>query len=176
MIGESINKLWDCPWNNLRSKLKKSILPEHSIEGKRVNRVDFYLDFFKRNTVQPGSSGRHLRSVIWCFSGIALEKLDGFLIGLNYGECIGAEIAASKKVEFLGYKVLQSHDEEFHYIRHLEYNQDHVGAPFSHNVKYVNYASVQQLLKLENENCGKRKINKFKDWLKMKWLFRKFFG
>jgi hypothetical protein len=147
MVGESINMLWDKPWRELRKLFANIILPEHQIEAKCVNRVDFYLDFFKAHGVDPRVGGRHLRSVVWFVSADVLKAIDGFLIGRNYGECIAAEIAASKKVEALGLEVIQANEqEEFFYIRHLEYNQDSPGSPYAHDVKYVDYASVSRLI------------------------------
>jgi hypothetical protein len=144
MVGESLNMLWDKPWRELRKLFANIILPEHQIEAKCVNRVDFYLEFFKAHGVDPRVGGRHLRSVVWFLSAEVLQAIDGFLIGRNYGECIAAEIAASKKVEALGLAVVQANEqEEFFYIRHLEYNQDSPGSPYAHDVKYVDYASVR---------------------------------
>jgi hypothetical protein len=147
MVGESLNRLWDKPWRELRKLFANIVLPEHQIEAKCVNRVDFYLEFLKAHGVDPRVGGRHLRSVVWFLSAEVLQAIDGFLIGRNYGECIAAEIAASKKVEALGLAVVQANEqEEFFYIRHLEYNQDSPGSPYAHDVKYVDYASVRRLI------------------------------
>lgn len=160
MIGESLNGLWDQSWEKLREVFSDSELPEHSVAGQKVNRVDFYLNFFKEHAILPGKTGRHLRSVIWFFPGPVLEKMDGFLIGRNYGECIAAEIAASRKVEMIGLNVVQAHDEEFHYIRHLEYNQDRPGGAYSHNVKYVNFASIKTLLEVNGSEDLATKVKR----------------
>ena len=152
MAGESMNLLWDRRWTELREMFADTVLPEHRIEGQCVNRVDFYLDFLKTHRVDPGTGGKHLRSVVWFFGADILKKIDGFLIGRNYGECIAAEIATSKKVEALGLDCVQVNEhEEFFYIRHLEYNQDHPGSPYAHNIKYVDYASVRRLIEKKNE-------------------------
>jgi hypothetical protein len=147
LVGESISKLWNRPWCELRRILRNDSLPEHAINGKAVNRVDCYLNYFQENGVDPGMMGTHLRSVVWFLSGSVLEKIGGFLIGRNYGECIAAEIATSKKVEQMSLRITQVEDEEFSFIRHLEYNQDYPGAPYAHEVRYVDYASVRRLLK-----------------------------
>jgi hypothetical protein len=152
MVGESVNSFWDKPWPELRELFSKVPLPEHRVDSKTVNRVDFYLKFFREHGVRPGPTGKHLRSVVWFFPGAVLKEIDGFLIGRNYGECIAAEIATSKKVEALGLGVVQANQqEEFFYIRHLEYNQDSPGSPYAHDVKYVDYASVRRLLEAKEE-------------------------
>ena len=150
MVGESLNMAWDEPWAELRKLAENWPLPEHTIGGKPVNRADFYLSFFREHEIYPGQTGKHLRSVIWFVSAAVLGKIDGFLVGRNYGECIAAEITASKKVEALGLQVVQADKEEFFYIRDLEYNQDRPGAPYTHNAKYVNYASVHRILKVKD--------------------------
>ena len=147
MVGESVSKLWERSWSELRRLLANNELPEHSVGGKPVNRVDYYLNFLRENNVDPQEKGTHLRSVVWFLSGTVLDQIDGFLIGRNYGECIAAEIATSKKVEALGLRIAQANEqEEFFYIRHLEYNQDSPGSPYTHDVKYVDYASVRRLI------------------------------
>jgi hypothetical protein len=147
MVGESINAFWNRPWAELRELFAHSQLPEHMLDAKPVNRIDFYLQFLADHGVWPGKSGRHLRSVVWVLPGDVLKRIDGFLIGRNYGECIGAEIATSKKVEALGRQIVQANsEEEFFYIRHVEYNQDFPGSGYAHNVKYIDYASVERLL------------------------------
>jgi hypothetical protein len=118
-----------------------------------VNRVDFYLEFLKANGLDPGVGGKHLRSVVWFLSAEVLKAIDGFLIGRNYGECIAAEIATSKKVQALGLNFVQANEnEEFFYIRHLEYNQDSPGSPYAHDVKYVDYASVRRLIEAKESD------------------------
>src|SRR5690606_31973330 len=102
------------------------------IDGGPAERVDSYLDFMRRNNIDPGETGRHLRSLIWFASRDTLEAIDGFPIGVNYGECIAAEIAVSRKVEALGGKVEQVAEEPFCFFRHLEFNRDYPGAPFTH--------------------------------------------
>ena len=146
MVGESLNRMWDRSWPAIHDLLRNDRLPEHGSSPDGSNRVDFYCRQFREWGVEPGPTGRHLRSVAWFLSGPALERMNGFFVGRNYGECIAAEIAASRKLESLGLKVVQAAEEEFFYIRHLEYNQDYPGAPYSHDVKYVSYSSVKRML------------------------------
>jgi hypothetical protein len=153
MVGESLNQLWGRPWTELRKLFAGTVLPEHSLEDECANRVDFYLEFMKANGVTPGLGGKHLRSVVWLLTAEVLKKIGGFLIGRNYGECIAAEIATSKKVEALGLDCVQANaKEEFFYIRHLEYNQDSPGSPYAHDIKYVDYASVRRLLEANEKD------------------------
>lgn len=144
MVGESLNRQWDNAWSNLRESLSGSYLPEHSLDGFPMNRVDYYLEMFRRQGVNPGETGRHLRSLIWFMPRDVIAKIDGFTIGLNYGECIAAEIGTTKKVEALGMRAAQVHEEEFFYIRHLDYNQDKPGTPFSHGARYISYPSIKR--------------------------------
>jgi hypothetical protein len=166
MVGESLNKSWDRTWFELKRMFDQSLMPGHYIDGKVAHRVDCYLHFLKEHGVQPGNTARHLRSLIWFFPASVLQQIDGFLIGRNYGECIAAEIAASKKVESLGLKIAQTKEEEFFYIRHLEYNQDWPGGPYTHDVNYVAYASVRRLFEETDRDFWK--------WFQLK--LKKYFG
>ncbi len=168
MVGESLNHSWNRPWSELRKLFASASMPEHFIEGHPADRVDCYLHFLHQNRVQPGETAKHLRSVVWFFTARVLETIDGFLIGRNYGECIAAEIAASKKVEFIGLDVRQLTDEEFFHIRHLEYNQDHPGAPYTHEVVHISYASVRRLIEIKEREFWKLLRMKLTNSLKLK--------
>jgi hypothetical protein len=145
-VGESLNAAWDRAWTELARRFGDSFMPGHFVKGRPANRIDSYLSFLEQHGVDPGATGRHLRALVWFCSAAVLKEINGFLIGRNYGECIAAEIAASKQVESVGLKIAQVRDEEFFYVRHLEYNQDRPGGPYTHNVDYVSYASVRRLL------------------------------
>ena len=78
------------------------------------------------------------------------------------------EIAASKKVESIGLEVRQVTDEEFFYIRHLEYNQDHPGAPYTHEVVHISYASVRRLIEMKEIEFWKLLRMKLTNSLRLK--------
>lgn len=161
IVGESLNTSWDRAWPDLRRTFENSSMPGHFIEGRPANRIDCYLRFLQQHGVNPGATGRHLRSVVWFCSAAVLKTINGFLIGRNYGECIAAEIAASKQVESIGLKIAQVKAEEFFYVRHLEYNQDRPGGPYTHNVDYVSYASVRWFLEARERDI------RYLFWLKL---------
>lgn len=133
LVGESLNASWDQDWTKLRELQAAVQLPEHLVDGKPGNRVDAYLDFFQRKGIPRGTSGTHLRALVWAARRAVLEQIGGFPIGGNYGECIGAEIGTSKRVEALGLAVRQVATEPFRYVRHQEWNQDRPGGPFVHS-------------------------------------------
>jgi hypothetical protein len=107
LVGESFNSKWNKPWSELQKKKADSAMPDHFVDGKPAHRVSAYLDFMARHNINPGRNGGHLRALIWALRGDTLRAIDGFPIGNNYGECIAAEIAVSKKVEALGLEVVQ---------------------------------------------------------------------
>ncbi|MGK2915725.1 MAG: hypothetical protein ACSLE5_14980 [Porticoccaceae bacterium] len=133
LVGESLNARWDQAWAKLRELQAAVQLAEHLVDGKPENRVDTYLDFFQRKGIPRGTGGRHLRALVWAARRTVLEQIGGFPIGGNYGECIGAEIGTSKRVEALGLAVRQVATEPFRYIRHREWNQDRPGGLFVHS-------------------------------------------
>lgn len=132
LAGESLNPAWDKPWPELAKRHAGVRLPDHYIDGEPAERVDVYLDFMRRNAIDPGASGRHLRSLIWAARRDVLDRIGGFPIGANYGECIAAEIGVSRSVEGRGLALAQLSSEPFRFFRHAEYNRDHPAAPFTH--------------------------------------------
>ncbi len=119
MIGESINHKWDKPWlEMMKSPLNYPVnIFEH---GKILSRVEYYLSLMSAWNANPGLNGRHLRALVWGFSGDVLRRIGGFPIGKTKEECIASEIAISKKTEQLGLKVVQIAEESFKYFRHDE--------------------------------------------------------
>jgi hypothetical protein len=140
LVGESFNPAWDAPWTRLAAMHAASRLPDHFIDGRRAARVDSYLHHMARWGVDPGQTGRHLRSIVWAANGEALRRIDGFPLGTNYGECIAAEIAVSRKMEKAGLDVVQVSQSPFHFVRHREWNQDLPGGEFYHAQKPVEHA------------------------------------
>jgi len=132
LVGESMNNGWARPWEVLREAQGRDTLPEHTLDGQPANRVDVYLDAMQRYGIDPGASGRHLRSLVWGLRGEVLEQLDGFPIGSDYGTCIAAEIGTSRAVEALGLGLAEIGPSAFHYIRHREWNQDAPGGAWTH--------------------------------------------
>jgi hypothetical protein len=134
MVGESINRTWDKPWDVLQREQAGVVLSDHPTDGKPTNRVEQYLKFLSEARIDPGKTGRHLRSLVWYFRRDVLSEVGGFPRGRNYAECIAAEIGVSKLVESRGLSVEQVDDDEpFRFIRHREWNQDSIGAPYTHS-------------------------------------------
>ena len=123
MTGESINYKWNHSWNEmLRSPLNYPINP--SLATGSSSRVEYYLERMKSWNIDPGSNGRHLRSLVWGFKGKTLSRLNGFPVGFSKEECIASEIAVSKKVEQLGLRVTQVGQNPFSCFKHEEWRAD----------------------------------------------------
>ncbi len=127
LVGESWNSGWDRPWETMRSAVDKQQMREHTIAGKPANRVDVYLQFMARHGVAPGHKAGHLRSLTWFASRATLLAMDGFLHGANFGECIAAEIAATKRSEQAGLLAVQVGSQPFLHFGHKEWHQDALG-------------------------------------------------
>lgn len=132
LVGESMNKAWAKPWHVLREAQGRDVLPEHTLDGRPANRVDVYLAEMQRHGIDPGATGRHLRSLVWGARGDVLTRLDGFPSGSDYGTCIAAEIGTSRAVEALGLRLEEIGPAPFHYIRHRDWNQDVPGGDWTH--------------------------------------------
>lgn len=123
MVGESLNFKWDRSWQDMYlSSLNYPI--DVMFNSRRVSRVEYYLNLFHKWRVEPGSTGRHMRALIWGFRGETLSRLGGFPIGESKEQCIAAEIAVSKKIEQLGLLVIQASENSFPFFRHQEWRTD----------------------------------------------------
>lgn len=131
LAGESLNDGWDRPWEELRTGPGRDVLPEHFVDGAPANRVDAYLHHLQRFGIDPGTRGRHLRSLVWVARGDALTAIGGFPAGANYGECIAAEIGVSRAIEAHGLDIRQIGPAPFHAFRHLEWSQDRPGGRYT---------------------------------------------
>ena len=132
LVGESINQAWAKPWPVLREAQGRDVLPEHTLDGQPANRVDVYLAEMRRHGIDPGPTGRHLRSLVWGVRGDVMDRLGGFPQGSDYGTCIAAEIGTSRAVEALGLRLEEIGPAPFHYIRHGDWNQDVPGGAWTH--------------------------------------------
>jgi hypothetical protein len=124
LLGESINCKWDIDWATLSESALNSLEADHLIDDRVVRRVDMYLHMMRFWGVNPGSSGRHLRSLVWALPGRVMRELGGFPIGQNKGECIASEIAVSRKIVNLGYRVEQFDLNPFTFFGHREWRAD----------------------------------------------------
>lgn len=124
MVGESLNPRWAKPWGLLKSEGFNVYEADHVINGIPSRRVDTYLHFMRSWGIEPGSSGAHLRSLVWAFPGEVMRALGGFPIGRNRGECIAAEIAVSRRVVMMGYQISQISEGPFTFFGHSEWRPD----------------------------------------------------
>jgi hypothetical protein len=124
MLGETVNERWNFPWDALKNSQYNHIAADHFIDGVPAGRVDSYLNFLKVSGIDPGITGRHLRSLMWAIPGNIMRSLGGFPIGTNKGECIGSEIGVSRKIVSMGYKFDQISQTPFHCFGHSEWRRD----------------------------------------------------
>lgn len=118
MTGESINHKWDRPWQDVYES------PLNYPVSQKCSRVEYYLSLMDLWGINPGKTGRHLRSLVWGFNHDALSRIGGFPSGTDKESCIASEIAVSKKIEQLGLSVTQAGNAPFSYIRHEEWRTD----------------------------------------------------
>jgi len=123
LIGESWNTGWDRPWDAMKIAVEGQCMPGHEIDGKAASRVDVYREFMSRQNVAMGQKAGHLRSLVWFAQRPTLVAMNGFLQGANFGECIAAEIAATKSVEALGLRAQQVDAQPFRIFGHREWRQ-----------------------------------------------------
>jgi glycosyltransferase involved in cell wall biosynthesis len=121
LVGECLSPDWDAPWSVLAERFRGHDLKEHTIDGRAAERVDCYLDFFRRNGIAPGTKGDHLQSLVLFATRSVLERIGGFPTSHGYGEAIAAEIGVSKKVQAAGQTLAQVEADAFTYIEHPQW-------------------------------------------------------
>jgi hypothetical protein len=124
MLGETVNKKWNQPWSAIAKSPLNTMDPDHFIGDLPAKRVETYLNAMSIWGIEPGSTGTHLRSLVWAFPGNVMRELGGFPIGRNKGECIAAEIAVSRKILSLGYRFDQIAKKPFFLFGHSEWRDD----------------------------------------------------
>lgn len=121
LVGECLSLAWDAPWDVLADRFRGHVLPEHGREREPTERVEFYLSFFLRNNIPPGTKGDHLQSLVLFANRSVLEQVGGFPESTGYGEAIAAEIGVCKKVQAAGLTLAQVAQEPFEYIEHPQW-------------------------------------------------------
>ncbi|MGK7946804.1 MAG: glycosyltransferase family 2 protein [Microcystaceae cyanobacterium] len=122
LLGESLN--WETSWEELAKSNYNRIGKDHLLNGQPVAKIDYYRAFLAQHQIPEGKTAHHLQSIIWFTSRNILEKIDGFMIGQNYGEAIAIEIATSKKIQALGYSTQSINPWScYHYIAHPQWFQ-----------------------------------------------------
>lgn len=126
-VGECLSPDWDAPWPVLAERFRGHALREHAVAGRPAERVDCYLDFFRRHGIPPGERGDHLQTLAVFARRAVLERVGGFPPpGDGYGEAIAAEIGFSKRVQAVGLAVAQVAAAAFEYVEHPQWRHRRV--------------------------------------------------
>ncbi len=120
LVTESMNRRWDRPWKHLRCKRKGGKGSGESPD-RWMGDASFYQAFMRQHGIDPGTTGRHARALVWGIPGSVMRKIDGFPLGTSYAECIASEIAVSRKIASEGYRIVQLRKKPFSFIHHMEW-------------------------------------------------------
>lgn len=151
LVGESFNPAWDADWRTLSKAHLGSELPDHFINRRPAPRVEVYLNAMKTWGIDPGDTGKHLRSLVWSMRRETLEQIGGFPIGGNYGECIAAEIGVSRLIESKGLRLEQAGPRPFHAVAHFEWNPDTPQVAHSHKRRPVHEVPPRSRAEMDYE-------------------------
>jgi glycosyltransferase involved in cell wall biosynthesis len=150
LIGESIN--WNRNWEELVGTQALEIVNKgHFLNGQPATKKEVFFDTFQRWNVDPGVRADHLQSVIWAAKRDILERIQGFPIGMDYGQAIAAEIATSKKIQAAGFRIKQVHWKRFYYIYHPEWNREHTTTDFAAHALRDRLSRNSLIFKILNE-------------------------
>jgi hypothetical protein len=120
MVGESM--FWPgYTWERADTYSLYSTFPGTPAEGPNVTHTEGIRAFLGSQGIPIGKTAEHLQSLVLCTRRGVLEATDGFLVGRDYGEAIGSEVAISKRVEALGLRVREVGIGPFRYILHPQW-------------------------------------------------------
>lgn len=95
----------------------------------RLNKISRYRDLMAdRWKIDPGTHATHLQSLIWAARREVLEASDGFPIGHTRHQCITAELAVSRRLVAMGFKLRLVGPEPFTWFSHGQWD-GRVGPP-----------------------------------------------
>lgn len=121
IVGECLSPDWDAPWDELARRCQGDRLPGHHIDNVPADRVPCYLDFLRRQRIDPGLKGDHLQSLVLFARREVLEAMNGFPVGRDYGEAIASEIGITKKVQALGLRACEVGPGPFTNVEHPQW-------------------------------------------------------
>jgi hypothetical protein len=120
LVGESM--FWPgYSWERADRYSEYSTFPGTPPEGPRVTHTEGIRAFLAARGIPIGRTAEHLQSLVLAARREVLEATDGFIIGRDYGEAIGSEVAISKRVEALGLRVREVGIGPFRYILHPQW-------------------------------------------------------
>ncbi|WP_375427142.1 hypothetical protein [uncultured Sphingomonas sp.] len=121
LVGESLH--WaGLGWDKLAEKYRHHPFAA-LIEGRSVPIPVGIQAGLRRLGIVEGPTGAHLQSLVLCARREVLEAIDGFGLGLTYGDATVMEVATSKKVASLGLKVREVGPGSFRYILHPQWRE-----------------------------------------------------
>lgn len=106
LVGESI--AFDVTWEEAAATLPK-LKRYHDLMAERWK-------------IDPGTHATHLQSLIWAARRDVLEASDGFPIGYTRHQCIGAEIAVSRRLAAMGFALRLAGGERFSWFSHGQWD------------------------------------------------------
>lgn len=105
LVGETLQKGWGRPWAVLTNSQRMDRKDREPV--KRAAWASFIRQMLAQWSVPEGPTGLHITSVVHFTSRSILEEVDGYNLGRTKEEVIAAEIGFSRKIEALGYTLVQ---------------------------------------------------------------------
>ncbi len=120
LVGESL-KWRGFTWPRVEYYYRGSTYDSHACPDSPVPLDRAIHAVLAAEQIPPGRRAAHLQSLILATRRECLLATDGFLIRNAYGDAVGAEVATSKRLEALGYRVVQVGARPFEYISHPQW-------------------------------------------------------
>ena len=106
LVSENLIRDWNRPWDELFVPAPKT-RSARSVSQEQAARARRYHAQLEAWGIVPGTTARHLTSVVHFTSREVLEAVGGYTVAEEYEAAIAAEIGFSRKVEAAGYELRQ---------------------------------------------------------------------
>lgn len=139
LIGENYNQGWAYPWSLLTEKGETNEDGNSKrFSREMIARAQFYRRKIEGWGIDIGEHAGHVTTVVHFTSSEVLRKVDGYNIANGYQEAIASEIGFSKKVEALGYEILQIGNRKHSRIAHPQWPSNRFSAKLIRSIKKRN--------------------------------------
>lgn len=120
LLGEGV--MWDgLSWDYIKLATARD-LGENWYAPSSINPVDFYMSELDRMGIERGAVGTHVQSLVVFVSGSTMQEIGGFPSDSRYEYAIACEIAISRRIAALGYRVaLVKPNAPFSVIGHMQW-------------------------------------------------------
>jgi len=124
VLGESF--VWDrMGWDYIRWATDRHFPPTAADPASEEHVIDTYRTYIEGRGIDHGGEGTHLQSLVLAARNEVLQQTNGFPTGSTYREAVGCEIAFSRMVESLNWRLSLVGPRPFSVVGHRQWTRRH---------------------------------------------------